>query len=343
VKNHKVDNFNDHFDLVTTDDDGDEFVNVDLDSKSANTLPFNKQALVTHSYNSDLYEVVTFQIDPDSDLFLDNQEEFGVHEYSDYSELLNSNYTDFESEDINEKYASLLDNLRNKYKVLTDTLDGNQAIEQKLSQDSLPKVLLDSPDGYREHLPKLFDDSLSDLVENRANEPKLFDKGLPTNQNAPPSVETTLDTSVAHDMEHPLISLMNLEPHAMKLLVKPRKFEPDTMVRLMYERVPRNKPALQQHLDDPVIEYVHVYRLEQEHYLTDLPMGKYIVCGEAQVEGEVFQSNCFETSTDRLDNNMLQGGVIAVIAVALLIVFSVIMYAIYHKFVLSKRKDIERQ
>ena len=39
---------------------------------------------------------------------------------------------------------------------------------------------------------------------------------------------------------------------------------------------------------------------------------------------------------------VLQGGVIAVIAVALLIVFCVIMYAIYHKFVLSKRKDIER-
>ena len=74
-------------------------------------------------------------------------------------------------------------------------------------------------------------------------------------------------------------------------------------VRLMYERVPRNKPALQQHLDDPVIEYVHVYRLEQEHYLTDLPMGKYIVCGEAHVEGEVVQSNCFETTINRLDNN----------------------------------------
>ena len=74
-------------------------------------------------------------------------------------------------------------------------------------------------------------------------------------------------------------------------------------VRLMYERVPRDKPALQQHLDDPVIEYVHVYRVEQEHYLTDLPMGKYIVCGEAQINGEVFQSNCFETSINRLDNN----------------------------------------
>jgi len=111
----------------------------------------------------------------------------------------------------------------------------------------------------------------------------------------------------------------------------------------MYERVPRNKPALQQHLDDPVIEYVHVYRLEQEHYLTDLPMGKYIVCGEAQINGEVFQANCFETIITRLDNNMLQGGVIAVIAVALLIVFCVIIYAIYHRVARAKRKDTERQ
>ena len=71
----------------------------------------------------------------------------------------------------------------------------------------------------------------------------------------------------------------------------------------MYERVPRNKPALQQHLDDPVIEYIHLYHVDQEHYLNDLPMGKYIVCGDAQINGHIFQSNCFETIIDRLDNN----------------------------------------
>eukprot|EP00091_Calanus_sinicus_P007248 TRINITY_DN18204_c0_g1_i1.p1 TRINITY_DN18204_c0_g1~~TRINITY_DN18204_c0_g1_i1.p1 ORF type:complete len:180 (+),score=41.67 TRINITY_DN18204_c0_g1_i1:227-766(+) len=135
---------------------------------------------------------------------------------------------------------------------------------------------------------------------------------------------------------------MKIEPHAMKLLVKPRKLEPDTMVRLMYKRVPWHKPALQQHLDDPVVEHVHVYRLDQEHYLTNLPRGKYIVCGEAQSKGEVFQANCFETSIDRLDNNELQGGVVAVIAVALLIVFCVVVYAIYHRVVSAKRRDSER-
>ena len=35
----------------------------------------------------------------------------------------------------------------------------------------------------------------------------------------------------------------------------------------------------------------------------DLPMGKYIVCGEAHKEGHVVQANCFETIIDRLDNN----------------------------------------
>ena len=39
----------------------------------------------------------------------------------------------------------------------------------------------------------------------------------------------------------------------------------------MYERVPRNKPALQQHLTDPVIEYIPLYRGNQEHYLHRYP------------------------------------------------------------------------
>ena len=34
-------------------------------------------------------------------------------------------------------------------------------------------------------------------------------------------------------------------------------------VRLMYKRVPRNKPALMEHLDDPIIEYIQLYRLDQ--------------------------------------------------------------------------------
>merc|ERR1711981_1053303 len=82
-------------------------------------------------------------------------------------------------------------------------------------------------------------------------------------------------------MEDPLIMLMKIEPHALDLLVRPRIFVPGTMVRLMYERVPRNRPPLLQHLDDPVIEYVPLHWPAQHHRLQDLPMGKYIACGEA--------------------------------------------------------------
>ena len=65
-------------------------------------------------------------------------------------------------------------------------------------------------------------------------------------------------------------------------------------VRLMYERVPLSKAAIPQHLNDPVIEYVPIYRREQEHRLYNLPVGKYIVCGEAMSDGNVFQANCVE-------------------------------------------------
>ena len=57
----------------------------------------------------------------------------------------------------------------------------------------------------------------------------------------------------------------------------------------MYKRVPRNKPALMQHLDDPIIEYIQLYRLDQEHFLSNLPMGKYIVCADYTVRGVIVQ------------------------------------------------------
>jgi len=328
---------NDHFDLVTTDNDHK------LDhEESSSRLSTNNPDPVTQMYNLDLYEVVTSQIDPETDYYLDGHADAGftAHEYdsinTEYKDVdTDSNFTDPEREDVDLKYATFLENLHNKYE------------EQS-----------DKPDENRGHTPKLFEDALSVLVEKKDELPKLFDQSLQsqhqfeTLEHSDFSLEENADQlpelfesplKPSNDMEHPLISLMKIEPHAMRLLVKPRKFEPHTMVRLMYERVPRNKPALQQHLDDPVIEYIHLYRLDQEYYLNDLPMGKYIVCGDAQINGHVFQSNCFETVIDRLDNNMLQGGVIGVIAVALLIVFAVIVYAIYHRLVLSKRKDTERQ
>jgi len=140
-------------------------------------------------------------------------------------------------------------------------------------------------------------------------------------------------------MEDPLIMLMKIEPHALDLLVRPRIFVPGTMVRLMYERVPRNRPPLLQHLDDPVIEYVPLHWPAQHHRLQDLPMGKYIVCGEAHKEGHVVQANCFETVIDRLDNNMLPGGVVGVICVAIISIFLVIVYAIYYRVTRESRRN----
>ena len=89
----------------------------------------------------------------------------------------------------------------------------------------------------------------------------------------------------------------------MSLMVKPKDYKPDAMVRLLYERVPAHRQPIMQHLDDPVIEYVPLTRRVQSHDLTELPMGKYIVCGEAMLHGEVYQASCFETRIERLDNN----------------------------------------
>ena len=60
------------------------------------------------------------------------------------------------------------------------------------------------------------------------------------------------------------------------------------------------------HLDDPVVV---IFPLKSEtgmtHELRDLPMGKYVVCGEAMVsigtELQKYQSSCFETIIERLD------------------------------------------
>lgn len=144
-------------------------------------------------------------------------------------------------------------------------------------------------------------------------------------------------------MTDPLIMLMKIEPHALDLLVRPRNFVPGTMVRLMYERVPRNRPPLLQHLDDPVIEYVPLHWPAQHHRLQNLPMGKYIVCGEAHSEGHVVQANCFETVIDRLDNNMLPGGVVGVICVAIISIFLVIVYAIYYRVTREQRREKQGQ
>ena len=116
------------------------------------------------------------------------------------------------------------------------------------------------------------------------------------------------DTSIRHanntrDEHHPLLMVLDTAPHSMSLMIKPRDYKADTMIRLLYERVPLDKGPFMLHLDDPVIEFIHLIRRAQSHTLSELPMGKYIVCGEAMVMGEVYQASCFETRIERLDSD----------------------------------------
>ena len=78
------------------------------------------------------------------------------------------------------------------------------------------------------------------------------------------------------DENHPLLTVVDTRPHSMTLLIK-------TL--------------------DPVIEVIPLMRRVETHTLAELPMGKYIVCGEAMVMGEVYQASCFQTNIERLDNN----------------------------------------
>ena len=103
--------------------------------------------------------------------------------------------------------------------------------------------------------------------------------------------------------DHPLLSVLSTQPHSMSLMLQPQEYEPDTMVRLLYERVAVHKQPDLQQLSDPVIEYIPLTRRAQSHEIEELPMGKYIVCGEALIEGQVKQASCFETRIERLDNN----------------------------------------
>jgi len=214
----------------------------------------------------------------------------------------------------------------NLYDVVTDDNEGDNLAEEEAQDDV---VVEDEDAAYENRLEELqrkYGSKMSavDSEDFRFSATHEHPHNYPHNKGR---------------MEDPLIMLMKIEPHALDLLVRPRVFVPGTMVRLMYERVPRNRPPLLQHLDDPVIEYVPLHWPAQHHRLQDLPMGKYIVCGEAHKEGHVVQANCFETIIDRLDNNMLPGGVVGVICVAIISIFLVIVYAIYYRVTRESRRS----
>jgi len=55
----------------------------------------------------------------------------------------------------------------------------------------------------------------------------------------------------------------------------------------------------------------------------------------------VVQHNCFETYIDRPDTNELQGGVVGIIALAMLTLVSCMGYAIYHRCIKMKEMNDE--
>ena len=67
--------------------------------------------------------------------------------------------------------------------------------------------------------------------------------------------------------------------------------------------MPITKGPFMLHLDDPVTEFLSFSGPVMTYTLSGLPMGKYIVCGEAMTGGEVYQTSCFETKIERLDTD----------------------------------------
>jgi len=194
--------------------------------------------------------------------------------------------------------------------------------------------------SYQTHIYDQYEVRTSDSSDTTTDD---FNTEDYTTYRNPDFVAKPSLTKDVKDVAHPLLTLMKIQPHSMQLLIKPSKYYPNTKVKLMYERARHSRPPLLQHLDDPVTEIVYLTKEYQEYELSNLPIGKYIVCGEAQSDGQSFQTNCFETVINKLDNNQLQVGVIAVITIALLIVFAVVVYAVFHKVVVSKRKRKERE
>jgi len=133
--------------------------------------------------------------------------------------------------------------------------------------------------------------------------------------------------------EFPLVSLVENNPNSMTVMVSPKNFKPDTMIRLLYERVPTHRQPFVQHLDDPVIEYYPMIRDAQTYILSELPRGKYIVCGEAMDKNKstIIQASCFETNVSRRSDNSLQNGVKAMIVIAFVVVAMVVVYAILYQ------------
>ena len=84
-------------------------------------------------------------------------------------------------------------------------------------------------------------------------------------------------------------------------------------LHLQYERVPQHRQPAMQHLADPVEEYIPLIRTSQTFTITDLPRGKYIVCGEAMDKmGKVYQEGCLETRISQKEKKGMSQMIISI-------------------------------
>jgi len=85
-------------------------------------------------------------------------------------------------------------------------------------------------------------------------------------------VERKYKTHIQHQHgESPLLSLVTREPHTMTIMMKPMKMEPNTKIRLLYERVPAHRKPNITHLDRPVMDFVPIIRNSQTYVIDNLP------------------------------------------------------------------------
>jgi len=268
-------------------------------------------------------------------------------EFNDHFDILpgmdtrDFNDTEFYSSEIADETSNDLHELNPElYEVVTSTPEDNESNtydENELSDDHFD--VGSSQDGM--------DRKYYQLLENIHK--KIHQKMNTSESEEEVGEEIEEIHQEENDVMHPLISLRAIKPNSMRLAItpNPQKYDENAMVRLMYKRVPRNKPAHMKHLDDPIIEYIHLYRPDQEHFLSNLPRGKYIVCADyttvEEITGKkvVLQHNCFETVVDRLDNNSLQGGVVGIIALAILCMVCCMGYAVYHRCIREETSSDE--
>ena len=73
---------------------------------------------------------------------------------------------------------------------------------------------------------------------------------------------------------------------------------------MLYERVPLRRKAAMAALSAPVISQMSFSNdVSTTHNITNLPRGRYVVCGEASSEGVVYRAGCSHIVVERVRSN----------------------------------------